>query len=692
MNHNDFIDKYTKGFNEVQIKATTNIEGATLLEAVPGSGKTTVLIRRIGYMVLVKGIMPENILSLTYTVSAAKEMGTRFSSLFGEELAKRIEFRTINGICAKILAYYSAKIGKNSPSLITDEGVLTRILSKIYQKTTGEYPNENDIKEIRTYITYSKNMLLNDKQVDDLSDKLSTKTPFLDIYKEYNKYLKDNRSMDYDDQMVYAYSLLRKVPELLSIYQNKYKYICVDEAQDTSKIQHLIINLLSTGNIFMVGDEDQAIYSFRAAYPEAMMNFEKTYKNAKVLIMNTNYRSNKKITDAADKLIQHNQNRRVKHIEASLPEENDVHIIKVNDREDHIKFLHDIAGNITRKTAVLYRDNESALPLIDLLLRESIPYYVKNADISFFSHKSITDILYFLKYALDPYNTDAFMQIYFKCRAYLKKKEALLLCDYSKKHRLPVFECAKYISGLSPYVYKNCSEVSNEFNKIKGFKPAEAIYWIRHNLEYDNYLEKNNINANKLEILRQLATKESTISGLLDRLKYLQELLRDKTPNYGAKLVLSTIHSAKGLEWDDVYIIDAIDTIFPQKVPGYSATDEEKATYEEERRLYYVAMTRAKHNLHIFKYKCGTSSFLFDWSAKPKKTRNITKDYDIDKIPQGDIPPKIEEGLLVIHSKFGQGIITVVDPDNIFSVYFKGDAKTRMFSYPNAFMKNMKLI
>ena len=320
MKHEEFLQKYCTKLNNEQLTAVQSVEGPTLLLAVPGSGKTTVLVTRLGYMLYVKGINPDNILTVTYTTAATSDMKQRFAKLFVQEpssYADRMEFRTINGICVKILEFYCEKYGKTMDTLITDEQESIRIFRDIYLRHNSDYPTESDISEMRTLITYCKNMCLTDDEIAELGEK--EKVKLSEYYRDYTNVLKTNKLMDYDDQLKNAYIVLKKLPQVLEHFRNKYRYICVDESQDTSKIQHMIIQLLAgpDGNLFMVGDEDQSIYGFRAAYPEALLDFEKNYRNATTLVMHTNYRSGKRIVAAADSFINHNRLRHRKNMEAS---------------------------------------------------------------------------------------------------------------------------------------------------------------------------------------------------------------------------------------------------------------------------------------------------------------------------------------------------------------------------------------
>ena len=241
-------------------------------------------------------------------------MSERFAVRFGEDMAKRLEFRTINGICARIIQYYGRRIGKTPFELVKDEKTTTGMLIRICQDHGMGYPTESDLKNVRTLITYIKNMMLTEEELQKLEEESDIR--IAGIYREYCSQMRAQNLMDYDDQMLYAYKMLRMDPGLLAYFQKLYPYICVDEAQDTSKIQHAIIALLATesGNLFMVGDEDQSIYGFRAAYPEALLSFEKNHKGAKVLLMEENFRSNAKIVEAADKFIQKNTLRHEKHM------------------------------------------------------------------------------------------------------------------------------------------------------------------------------------------------------------------------------------------------------------------------------------------------------------------------------------------------------------------------------------------
>ena len=278
-----FQNQYMQPLNAQQRAAVTADRGAVLLLAVPGSGKTTVLVTRLGYLFLCAGAAPEQTLTMTYTVSAANEMRSRFAARFGAELAARTQFRTLNGISAVILQHYSRRYRRTQPELITNEGEITQLLTALWQQVNREYPAESSIKELRTAITFIKNMSLTDDELEELQSDIDN---LPELYRRYQAALRAQHRMDYDDQMVFALQILRAVPGILADFQAQYRHFCVDEAQDTSKLQHELLHLLA-GNcesLFMVGDEDQSIYGFRAAYPQALLDFDKQYPGAQVLL------------------------------------------------------------------------------------------------------------------------------------------------------------------------------------------------------------------------------------------------------------------------------------------------------------------------------------------------------------------------------------------------------------------------
>lgn len=719
MEWKEFETTFSVKLNQQQKEAVQSTKGPVLLLAVPGSGKTTVLVTRLGYMIYCRNIPPESILTVTYTVAATKDMSERFAVRFGEDMAKRLEFRTINGICAMIIQYYGRRIGKTPFELVKDEKATTGMLIKICQDHGMGYPTESDLKNVRTLITYIKNMMLNEEELQKLEEESDIR--IAGIYREYCRQMREQKLMDYDDQMLYAYNILRKDPGVLAYFQNRYPYICVDEAQDTSKIQHAIIALLAagTGNLFMVGDEDQSIYGFRAAYPEALLSFEKKHPGAKVLLMEENFRSNAKIVEAADKFIQKNTLRHEKHMRAAREARADIREISLKSRKAQYVYLMKAAQECTTgmagmsgseehrgradasvtETAVLYRDNECAIPLIDLLERKNIPYRMRNADLSFFTHRTVLDVQNIIRFAMDPKDTELFMQIYYRLKLFFNKKDALRYAQISQEKDMEVLDAALKYGNLEKYQEDNIRNLKRQMVRILNMPGDEAVNQILTYMGYQDYLKKMGMNANKLETVKLIGSRVESPEKLLERLEELRTIIQEKVSDKDCPFILSTMHASKGLEYDTVYLLDVMDGILPEKVLANprTASKEELETYEEERRLFYVGVTRAKNQLNVFTTN-KPSKFCSELLGKRNLRENQQKEYAGikkwgDYSPAGtygikgngmyhgygtghgfqkqpgksyqELADALGEGMIVKHKKFGEGVVVDMEGEHI---------------------------
>lgn len=664
MDWNEFVNTFPIQLNQQQQEAVQSTEGAVLLLAVPGSGKTTVLVTRLGYMIYCRNIHPESILTVTYTVAATKDMSKRFADRFGEEMAEKLEFRTINGICAKIIQYYGRKIGKTPFELVKEEKNTTGMLVKICQEHGMGYPTESDLKNVRTMITYIKNMMLNDKEIQKLEEESDIR--IRGIYQAYCSQMREKKWMDYDDQMLYAYKMLRMDSRLLEHFQNLYPYICVDEAQVTSKIQHAIIALLAakSENLFMVGDEDQSIYGFRAAYPEALLDFEKDHPGARVLLMEENFRSNAKIVSAADKFIQKNTLRHEKHMKAAREAGADIRKISLKSRKAQYVYLMKIAQECSTETAVLYRDNECAIPLIDLLERKHIPYRMRNAELSFFTHRTVLDIQNIIRFAMNPKDTELFMQIYYRLKLFFRKEDALNYTIISKEKDIPVWDAILQYGNLEEYQQNHVRSLRRQMKKLLDMTGDKAVDQILVYMGYQDYLKKMGMNANKLEIVKMIGSREDSPEKLLERLKELERIIREKKEERECRFILSTMHASKGLEYDTVYLLDVVDGILPEKVltSMNTASKEEIGAYEEERRLFYVGVTRAKNQLNIFA------------TGKPSRFCNELLEKNISAESYQKLSDELGEGVIVKHRKFGKGVVTEIEGEHI-RIRFGDDEK-----------------
>lgn len=713
----EFIKEFHIMLNDQQLAAVQAIEEPTLLLAVPGSGKTTVLVTRIGYMVYCKGIAPEEILVVTYNVAAKSDMQRRCKKMFGEDLSMRVEFRTINGICAKAIAMYSRMVGKQAFELLSDEEEKARILAGIYQRIEHGFPSENDLSDLATRITYIKNRMLSKEEIARLNAECDY--DLAKIYEAYRREMRARSLMDFDDQLVYAYTMFRSAPALLDAFWDRYSYIMVDEAQDTSKIQHAIIELLAgrEHHLFMVGDEDQSIYGFRAAYPEALLSFEDRYPGARVLLMETNYRSDAGIVAAADAFIRQNSLRHEKHMRPWHQEAGTIRTIDIARRKGQYGYLLKVARNLMEKdaedqktTAVLYRDNESALPLIDLLEKQEIPYRIKNAEISFFSHRIVNDIRNIILFAADTTNTELFLQIYYKLQFFIKKADAEAICAQAKREEISVFDAALSYYGEGDWTAGKVKAMRTHMANMMREPADKALFRILNPMGYLDYVERSRLKNTKTEILQMLAQGERSPLALVERLDALAEILRNKEDDKEAKLVLSTIHSSKGLEYDTVYLLDVADGIFPETVlTSYRSADKEEiAAYEEERRLFYVGVTRAKENLILFHAKTKSTfleQFLPDLRGSEAEAEHIAKRPNQKKTSlQADgqkalarfassresyskqgIIPTVHPGDIVLHSKYGRGEVgALLEKSGKIRVSFDGINKT--FAYPGGFL------
>ena len=677
MTYSDFKNQYSVCLNPQQEAAVQLVNGPILLLAVPGSGKTTVLVTRLGHMVYCKGIPPENILTVTYTIAATKDMRSRFVRFFGEGHADKLTFRTINGLCAVVIHYYAQWKGTEPFALINDEARLNTVIRELLSKGSGGYPSDQQVKEARTHITFCKNMMLTDTEVE--SHRVDG-MDFPAVYKGYQSYLLKNRLMDYDDQMVFTCRIFRQFPEVLAHFQSRWPYLCVDEAQDTSKIQHTILRLLASRsrNIFMVGDEDQSIYGFRAAWPQALLEFEQVWPGAKVLTMETNYRSTQTIVEAADSFIQRNESRRPKHMRTDNPEGVPIKRTALTDYNRQYRYLLKIARNCPEQTAVLYRNNDSALPLIDLLDREGIPYTCRQRESFFFTSPIVRDITDMLEFAFDDRNWEKFLRFYYKLGLKIKKPIlAGMLRGMGRSET--VFERLLDSEGLEPWQYGKIRALRTHYSKFPQLTSFAAIQRLVKYMGYGDYLREHKTDTSRLDILLSLASYTPTITAFLTHLHELRKTI-ERTPAPSCPFVLSTIHASKGLEYDRVILIDAVDGLFP--ADPLPQDEEGKAALEEDRRLFYVGVTRAKHQLELLCYESkfgepaavghtfidqllGEEPTKIDPAPAPKQARTRRPAYESGP-SSAQVSAWIKDyipGTTVVHTKFGRGEIVSLSGD-----------------------------
>ncbi|MDW7667238.1 MAG: ATP-dependent helicase, partial [Bacillota bacterium] len=432
---------------------------------------------------------------------------------------------------------------------------------------------------------------------------------FDEIFDKYEKFKRKNNFIDFDDILIYAYKILRNSKVQRDRLINKYDYIQIDEVQDTSKIQHLIIKMISRDNIFMVGDDDQSIYSFRGSYPEFLLNFKEDYPEGKIYYLSKNYRSDKNIVKAASKFIKRNKLRYQKKIISNKEEINPINIIKIENKKESVEYIKDKL-NTEKTTGILYRYNVSAILPANLLLKENIDFYIKDSVDNFFNNNILKDIIAFFKLSRDGRDKDSFKRIYYKCNSYFNKNMAQFLVngEGSINERLGMyFDTDKRLE-------KNISRFKENILELSKLDIKEGIEFLLYEMDYLDYLyrlEENGIirysNAKViLDILKELGDEIKNIHEFEGKLSELKNRL-ELSNNRDAEVVLSSIHSAKGLEYDNVFLIDNNHGEFPAE--NREEIDFEK-TLEEERRIFYVGMTRARESLHVL--SSGKESLFFN--------------------------------------------------------------------------------
>ena len=611
-----FCEQYGIRLNRQQERAVQAVEGANLLLAVPGSGKTTVLVARLGYMILCKKILPQRILAMTFSKQAAKDMRSRFRTVFGSELGEQVQFRTIHSVANGILSTYERRSGHRKPELESDTG---KLVADILRTRGNDYPSDSEVAEATAAITNIKNLSLTAEQIPQQG----FATPDIgQVYEAYQVALKKQHKMDYDDQVGYALRILKACPDLLEYYRTTYPYICVDEAQDTSKAQHELLKLLvgERGNIFMVGDEDQSIYRFRGAYPQALLDFKDNYPNPSILWMETNYRSTPQIVDAAADFISRNQNRYPKEMTAHRPGGTPITRIELPSRGAQYQHLLKIAEEKPASTAVLYRDNDSAIPLIDLLMKRNIPYRCPKRDFGLFSAKTTRDVVAFMEFLQDQKNVDAFRRICYKGGFYLDKKTVEIACKTVQWKGITFTQALREQAKRFPKI-KSSVAAFDSFCRVGQHLKAKTL--LRH-LDangYGAYMEKEHMDRNAFELLLELAAEDPPVPVFLKHLDTLRAQL-EKGDDSEEGIILTTAHSAKGLEYESVFLMDLYDGRFPgAPLSGISGRKSDMDAGEEERRLFYVAMTRTRDQLTVLTIRGRESTFADIICPLPKPVR-----------------------------------------------------------------------
>lgn len=585
------------GFNEAQTKAICHKNGPAMVLAGPGSGKTLVITRRVEYLIKKYGVRPEQILVITFTKAAAKEMRERFAKITKDDRFP-VTFGTFHGIYYGILKW---AYRMNASNIFSEEEKMM-LLREVIAGMELEIEDEKEfLQGIASEIGQIKNnrLSLEEYESSNCSDQM-----FCQIYEEYERRRKLLKKIDFDDMLVLCYELFQKRPDILQMWQKKFQYILIDEFQDINQVQYDVIRMLALpeNNLFIVGDDDQSIYRFRGARPEIMLGFSKDYPNAKSIILDVNYRSTKAVVSAARRVIERNKNRYQKEIITVNEQGDNVHIQEVRHPVEESHYVREqiakavAAGTEPSQIAVLYRTNTEPRALVETFMEYHIPFQMKEHLPNLYEHFIGRDFQAYMRMALGGRDRGDFLMIMNRPNRYIGR-------DSVDRGEISFENLRKYYMEKD-WMVDRIDQLEVDLKVISRMTPYAAIQYIRKSVGYDLFLNEYAIKRKmKLEDLQELiremeerAKEFKTIEEWFAHIeKYTEELRLQavtRTENRNA-VSLMTFHAAKGLEYDTVFIIGANEDVTPYKKA------ELPEEMEEERRMFYVAMTRAKKHLTI---------------------------------------------------------------------------------------------
>lgn len=695
--------------NEEQKKAVEIINGPLLVVAGAGTGKTKVLTHRVAYLIA-NGVKPWNILSLTFTNKAAGEMTGRIANLVGEDRAEQIYSGTFHSVFAKILRIEAETIGYKNSFTIYDADDQLSLIRRI-MRDLGIAPSKYNGKEIQWKISNAKNELITAGEYQDNAMSVIDKQTAI-IYKEYEKMLLTSNAMDFDDLLVNFIYLLRKSKAVLEKYQTRFKYILVDEYQDTNRAQYIAVNLLAKAhqNICVVGDDAQSIYRWRGADIRNILDFRIDYPHTQTIRLEKNYRSTKNILGAANSVISYNKEQIPKTLYTDNPQGEIVDILRFdNDINEAQHIVSLVQQNHSSETnwsdfAVLYRTNAQSMVLENAFRKLNIPYQIIGG-MSFYKRKEIKDVTAYLRLLINPVDQEALIRAINEPPRGLGPTSLTHLQEYANHNFIPLFEAfekAENISALQKRAADKAKEFAAFINKYRGLLETETISSV-----LELYIEESGLTKMYLELdthdsRDRLNNINEFVSGIdtffainpeFSLLEYLQTV--SLSSDYEEKdftqdsVKLMTLHSAKGLEFPYIFISGLVKGLLPME------RQDEAADVEEERRLMYVGMTRAKEKLYLTyplkrwrfgEMKFSTKSPFLEEIAPEFLRRNDKKlepivavkelrihaehsqeqsyfddtehSDDYSQIPQSNVHLKV--GDRVIHSKFGKGKIVSI--------------------------------
>lgn len=589
-------------FNHSQIQAINHFKGPALVLAGPGSGKTTVITQRTKKLIEEYGVNPSNILVVTFTKAAAGEMKERFAKLMGKNLP--VSFGTFHAIFFKILKYAY----KLEASNIVREEQVFMWLREILQECRLETEDEKELlAAVQSEISLVKGERIS---LDYYYPKVCSKEVFASFYMGYESRLRKNRLIDFDDMLVMTWELFTKRADILSAWQRKYEYILIDEFQDINRTQYDIVRLLAgeKKNLFVVGDDDQSIYRFRGAKPDIMLGFEKQYPQAVKIILEENYRSTQAIVEAAGKVINGNKKRFLKkiHTPNEAGEQVEVRVFPNSGMQNKelAKKIREYQerGTEYSEIAVLFRTNSDARLLVEYLMEYNIPFRLKETLPDIYDHWISKDIMTYMRIAMGSRARADFLKIINRPKRYISR-ECLDTPEFSFDRLISFYEEKRWM-------VERIERLEEDISFLQDMPPFAAISYVRKAVGYEDFLKEyaQNKRINVEELLLVLDELQESAEGFQTpeewfghieeyrrELKEQQE--RQKQEENPDAVVLSTLHGSKGLEYRVVFLTDVNEGVIPYKK---AVLDEDM---EEERRMFYVGMTRAKERLHIYYVK-----------------------------------------------------------------------------------------
>lgn len=631
--------------DEYQKKAVTTKEKNLLIISAPGSGKTTVIVNRVNYIVKKLNVSPNNIVVITFTRSAAQNMKERYLNMTKDINAPF--FGTFHGLFYKICNrhYGNIKIIEQRDTYRIINNVLVQYLDEI---------GEEKVREVLNDISILKSSFIN---MEDFKPSMD-KEIFKSCFESYESYKKEKGLWDFDDIQINTAQLFEKNENILEGYRKLFKYMLVDEFQDCDDTQIHILKLLNTYNsIFAVGDEDQCIYSFRGSKPECMVDFSNTFKGGNKVYLSYNYRSTENIVETAKNLIEFNKMRNDKIIKAYRRDRKPIFNKQVldeafqsNDISEKISLYLEMEGCMYKDNAILYRTNLESRPLIDTFIRNKIPFILLDKEYNFFDHFICKDMIAYLRLSIDPFNRQDFCRIINKPFRYISKVNLDKVRNY--KFKDDCFCILKDIDGLAPFQARAVDDLRKDVLWLNKLSLRSAIDFIITDLGYINYLreysEKFKIKLSDLEdILEEFKNASEGYNSIILFLAHVEnvkeEIEKSKKIKNKDAVIMSTIHGVKGMEFKNVYIINCNDDIMPH-------VNSKENSLEEERRLFYVAITRAIDNL-----------FIYSTEYMRGKRREISPFIKECKLQEERISIPYKKGDKIYHEAFKEGVINSVD-------------------------------